>query len=584
VAAMTPATVGHDGVSMTRLRDKAASRTSVRARWCIGLLVIGYFVLGVVAGAPNSPLTTPLPVGAQSPLWAVHLAKELGLDHVGRPTLTIASLVIVAALLMAFALLLVEAWSNRVRLSAVLASAGVSVAISVAAPVLLSRDVFTYAAYGRIFALYHHNPYVSLLGSFPRDPFVAVTSAQWLRGHSLYGPAFTLASAAIVRVWPDSPGAAIFAFKALAGIGVASATVCTALAARAARPERAALAAAIVGLNPVVVIHTVGGGHIDAWIAGALAGALALAVRVPRAVRPSAHDAAPTALDPSLDSPRSAEGQRQPMALTSAGVTVLLSLATLIKTAVVPALALWLWWLARTAPPRRRLRAVAMHLALVAGLSAAVLAPFRSGWQTLIPVASLGGMEAWASPAQLVARGARALIGGLFGPGAGLEATRVVVGSFVVVFAGLVWRLGRLRAASDPGLSTALDSPADGWGSALFLLALAMPYLLPWYTAWFVPFLGLMGDEVLAVIGVAVGGLLALTLIPADPPHGLSAWGVMLGVHYGVAPLMLGLSIVAGYRVARMGRGRSSTSRGWRTGERRATSKSCQVRESAPPE
>ena len=83
--------------------------------------------------------------------------------------------------------------------------------LPVAAPLLLSRDIYTYAAYGRIEALYHRNPYVATLSTFPHDPFVAVTSAQWHHTHTLYGPAFTLASAAIVR-WA-SVGATIFAFK-----------------------------------------------------------------------------------------------------------------------------------------------------------------------------------------------------------------------------------------------------------------------------------------------------------------------------------------------------------------------------------
>ena len=50
---------------------------------------------------------------------------------------------------------------------------------------------------------------------------------------------------------------------------------------------------------------------------------------------------------------------------------------------------------------------------------------------------------------------------------------------------------------------------------------------------------------------IAVTGLLALTIIPADPPHGLSAWGVMDSVHYVVAPLMLALFAVLAVRIAR---------------------------------
>src|SRR5205085_7215784 len=141
--------------------------------------------------------------------------------------------------------------------SANLYTSGVILAISVAAPLLLSRDVYTYAAYGRIEALYHHNPYVATLASFGHDPFVAVTSAQWHHTHSPYGPLFTLLSAAITRLWTGSPGATILAFKLLTGLAIAAATGFAALAAARTRSQRAPLAAALVGLNPVLVVHTV---------------------------------------------------------------------------------------------------------------------------------------------------------------------------------------------------------------------------------------------------------------------------------------------------------------------------------------
>jgi len=128
--------------------------------------------------------------------------------------------------------------------------------------------------------------------------------------HSLYGPGFTLVSAAIARTWAGSAGATILAFKLLAGVAIAAATGFVAIAAARIRPERAALAAALVGLNPVLVVHTVGGGHVDALIAAPLAAALAIAVTSPRAVSARA-----------------------------IVMTALLTVACLVKAVVVPALA-----------------------------------------------------------------------------------------------------------------------------------------------------------------------------------------------------------------------------------------------------
>ena len=497
--------------------DGSSLRSSVRARWCLPVIAAGYFVLAVIAGAPHSPLVTPLPLGAHRPGWTTFLATRVGLRHVARPPLTAVSLLIVAGVLVAFALLVREALAGRVRLWTVLIAAGASLAISVAAPVLLSRDLFSYAAYGRMFALHHHNPYVSVPASFPHDPFVALTATQWRHVHSLYGPVFTLLAGLLARVGSGSPDATILAFKVLAGAAIAAATVLSSIAAGRIRPARAAVAAAMVGLNPVLIIHTVGGGHVDALIAAPLAGALAVAV--------------------------TGREEERPSWTRAAGVTALLTLACLIKVVVAPALALWLWWVTRTVPPGSRLKTLAFRLAIVVALAAALLSPFLAGGRTLTPLDTLGGVESWASPARFVARGAHGLVGWLGGGAAGTVASKAVVAAFLLMFVALCWKV-----ASGWRAWTSL---ADGWGTALLLAALSGPYLLPWFVAWFAPFLGLMVDEAMMWIGVIAGGLLALTIIPADPPSGFSAWGVMDFVHYVVAPLMLALLVLAAVRVMR---------------------------------
>ena len=505
-------------VGVQSVPQSASVRTSARASRCLAATVIGYFVLTVIAGAPDSPMATPLPSGAQSPRWSTFLAERVGFSQLGRPVLTAISLLLMAGLLGAFTVLLLEARSNRVRLSAVLIAGAISLGLVAIAPVLLSRDVFSYAAYGRIYAIHHHNPYVAVPAMFSGDPFVSLTAGQWLHVHSLYGPLFTLLSASIVRTWPRSPDATILAFKLTAAVAIGAAAAFTSIAAVRIRPDRAALAAALVALNPVVVVHTVGGAHVDALIAAPLAGALALVAAGRDVVRSST--------------------------LRACAVTALLALACLIKVVVTPALVLWLWWIVRDDPWRMRIRTLAVHLSIVVGLTAVLLLPFLAGSHTFVSLATLGGVESWASPSRLVARGVGSVARSLAGAGSGSVASKVVTGAFLVAFATLFWRLAARRTA-------AARAMADGWGTSLLLLSLALPYLLPWYSAWFVPFLGLMADGVTMGVGVAVTGLLALTIIPADPPHGLSAWGVMDSVHYLVAPVMLALFAVLAFRIAR---------------------------------
>lgn len=487
--------------------------TSVRGRWCLGLVVAGYLAMAVVAGAPNSPLTVLLPAGTDPPAWASGLARVTGVVRVGRRGLIGVSLVLMVAVLGAFAGVLTEAWAGRIRLSAVLVASGVSLAVAVAAPLLLSRDVYTYAAYGRIMALYRQNPYVARLSSFPPDPFVATASVQWLGRHSIYGPLFTLVSAAVARTWAGSPGATIVAFKVLGGVSIAAATGFAALTAARIRPERAPLAVALIGLNPVIVVHTVGGGHVDALIAAPLAAAAAIVVTRPRG-----------------------------LSIKAILVTLLLTAACLIKVAMVPALGLWIWWIVRMERSDRR-RIVAAHLAVIAGLVAVSAAPFVAGWHTLTEFATLGGIEVWASPSQLVGHMARLVVGSVAGSVAGANAARVTELGFLVLFAVLLRRLAKQAGSSDSA------APVEAWGIALLLLALCMPFLLPWYSAWFVAFLGLFADEVLVAAGAVVTGVLALTLIPADPFHGYSTKGVMDGVHYGAASVLLVVLVIVARRI-----------------------------------
>ncbi len=469
--------------------------TSRRAKLALSTLVGGYLALAVLGGASNSPLTVLLPNGATAPTWASGLAKAAGVADLGRRGMTAVAWAVLLVVLAAFTIVLVEARWRRIRLAPVLVAAGLSLAIAVAAPLLLSRDVYTYAAYGRIFALHDRNPYVVPLSAFPHDPFVSVASVQWLHGHSHYGTLFTLVSAGIARVFAGSLDGTIFAFKLLAGVAIAIATGLTALTAAKIRPDRVAVAAALVGLNPVIVLHTVGGGHVDAVIAAPLAAAAAIFVANPR---------------------------------RRLAVTALLAGACLLKTIIFPVLALWLVYV--------RKGRLAIHIATIVALAVASSVMFFTSSHPFAPFASLGGIEAWASPSHFVGR----LLGGT-----GRTAAEIL---FLVVYVALFARLSRRIRHG--------ESPLEAWGTALLLLALCLPYLLPWYVAWFVPFLAFFEDTVLILAGICTSVVLALTLVPADPFHGLTTPAVMAGVHYVAAPLLLLVLLVSASRLRGRRRGR----------------------------
>jgi alpha-1,6-mannosyltransferase len=493
--------------------------TSGRAWIALSGLGAGYVFAAVSAGAPRSPLIPLFPAGAAAPGWTVSGAAWLGLDGWGRGALTVLALALFAGLVVAFAVVAMEAWRGRVGVVAVATVATVSLVAVVAGPLLLSRDVYSYAVYGRMFALYGANPYVEVPASFPSDPFVPVVSGTWLETVSLYGPAFTLLSGGLSTMLEGSPAAQVLAFKVVAAIGLALAALLSGVAAGRIRPERSVFAVAVVGLNPVLVMHAVGGGHNDMLVAAALAGAAAVAVVFWG------------------KQPPGTVTERQPRAWPGLVVTALLALATLVKVVAAIALLVWVWSLVASVPRRDRLGVAAAHAGLAAVIAATLFAPFFAGWRTLTSLATLASTEGWASGPRLVARGARALGEGVGLSAAGSVAAALVFAAFVAAFAVALWRL---LHSTDPR-----EAPG-AWGVALLLFALSSPYLIPWYAAWFLPLLPLGKDRTLIAVGLTCAAILALTGIPAEPDGWPDLWrGMLLAVHYVAAPIMLGLFLLA---------------------------------------
>ena len=131
------------------------------------------------------------------------------------------------------------------------------VAVFAVAPVLLSHDVYSYVDYARLGALHGLDPYLHPPAAAPFDP--AYARVTWIDATSAYGPLFTLVTypLAWLPVW-----LAVAALKAGAALSVLAIAL---LVARMA-PIRGVSpwgAAAFVALNPLVLIHVVGGAHND---------------------------------------------------------------------------------------------------------------------------------------------------------------------------------------------------------------------------------------------------------------------------------------------------------------------------------
>jgi alpha-1,6-mannosyltransferase len=138
------------------------------------------------------------------------------------------------------------------------------------APPLLSSDLFNYLGYARLEVLHDLNPYVHPLAAEPQD--AAYQFIGWPLQTSAYGPLFTLATLPLALLGLT---ASLWLFK----LSVAAASLgCVALVWKCAeRLGRDPLPAALFfGLNPIVLVFTVGGAHNDALMMLATLGGIYL--------------------------------------------------------------------------------------------------------------------------------------------------------------------------------------------------------------------------------------------------------------------------------------------------------------------
>lgn len=124
-------------------------------------------------------------------------------------------------------------------------------------PPLLSHDVYSYIDYARLAVRHGLDPYVHPPDSAPGD--AAFPHVTWTETTSAYGPLFTLATYPLAWLPVE---AAVYVLKAATAAAVlALAYLVARLApARGIDPARAA---AFVALNPLVLVHVIGGPHND---------------------------------------------------------------------------------------------------------------------------------------------------------------------------------------------------------------------------------------------------------------------------------------------------------------------------------
>jgi alpha-1,6-mannosyltransferase len=236
--------------------------------------LLGVLAVALVASTPASPFQPLVPEGyGPGPLGG--LSRLVGLDRLSRDPLAGVGIVCMVLATAGFCWALVEAWRGRISLRTALLVGLALQALAVAVPLLFSRDVYSYAIYGRIWTVHGENPYLAVPSDFRTDPVYPLVGEQWQDTPAVYGPAFTLLSGALAS-FLDDPIPLITAFKVVIGVASVALLVMVAWLSRRVSPRRAAFAVLLLGWNPVVLFHTVAGGHNDVLVGLAIVGALAL--------------------------------------------------------------------------------------------------------------------------------------------------------------------------------------------------------------------------------------------------------------------------------------------------------------------
>ncbi len=382
-----------------------------------------------------------VPKGAPPPSVLTQAARSLGLEKLNSSQSPVLAYMLITGACVGFLGTLLAVRQRSISTWAVIGCSTVVIALATLGPPLFSHDVYSYALYGRMWVLYHANPYLQSPSVAVHDPFLHVASNGF---RSVYGPLFTLISGLIVWIF-RSPAATVAAFKILSGVCWLGVVV---LAYRLGGREgkmQACFAAAFVGLNPVVTLRVIAGGHNDVLVALAIMAALTAWYNDRKLL-----------------------------------VTVFLTLGMLVKIVTVIPLVVFLWAMIRSETTvRRRLVTLGKHLAVVVGLTAVAVIPFGAALRVLSAFSKVTSLSNGSPrPPEVVLSAASASVLRSFGLS---HAVALSDGIFEVAFLGLAaLALLLLLWRSDRPIAEVVLL-------ALLIFLLCSRYMQPWYLAWIVP-------------------------------------------------------------------------------------------------
>ena len=359
----------------------------------------------------------------------------------------------------------------------VLATIGVFLTIVLLAPPLLSTDLFSYQEYARMFFGLHVNPYTNNSQVLALDPLLPYIGAKWIHTPTVYGPLFTLLSGLFEKTSStDAIAFSAYAYKVIAALSCVGIIAMTWKAAklRGLNPVRGA---ALFGLNPLVILYGVGGGHNDMlMMLFATAGVWALL----------------------------AHRERASGALTVTAAAIKLTGGLMLPFALASQSGL-------EAGARRRNVAFGAAVALVVTLGAGIAIFGTRLTQMFNTLSQVQGEGGWQSPPGFLSQA-------LGWQTASHDISLLFGVAFTAICLRLLWRVFQGQ----------LDW-LDGAAWATFWLLLASSAILPWYVSWLLVPVALCTQRKLWTATLWFSGWVQLTTMIAYLPHPPT----ILGFHTG---------------------------------------------------
>ena len=304
---------------------------------------------------------------------------------------------------------------------------------------LFSRDAYSYAAQGEMVS-HHMNPYLYGPNQLGNNAYTAPVDPLWGNAPAPYGPLFLQLDSFFTKITFHNELATIVLLRLLSLVGVLLIAACVPRLARLYHRDGAELFTLMV-LNPVTLLHLIGGAHNDALMLGLLIAGL------------------------------TAAKEKRPIV----GI-LLCALATAIKApAAVGILYIGWSWLGRGVPVRERIRPV-----ITAGLMGVGVLGFFSyvsglGWGWVTILGTPGAVRSWTAPTTSLALAING-IAHFAHVGVGLGGVLSVTRALGLLAAGVagVWlllnsdRIGTLKSV----------------GITLLVFVALGPVVQPWYLSW----------------------------------------------------------------------------------------------------